>query len=494
MKRLCVSITLLICFVATLIGANGSAGKGIKWELKKGVLTISGNGPMKNFGKDRPWYPMNVEQLIVEEGVTSIGDNICRDCTNLIQVSLPSSLKTIGNNAFQSCRNLSDIHIPYGVEEIGERTFFDCNAFIELDLPISMKRIGKEAFAKCSNMATARLAQGLEYVGDKAFEDCRILANLSGLPEFINTNSFVKYGLNRAAVKNYWDRKEEMAAKYGNASGMSVTNKNEYAKTEPSDVDIDIPFTGKDNKNTFALIIANENYGKLAIVPYALNDGEAFALYCRRTLGIPEKNILIYKDASYGSMREAFGDLRLINDFAGEDMKVIFYYAGHGAPDDATLDPYLIPVDAGRINKDVCVPLASIYQELGSMKLESAIVFLDACFSGGTREDKMVMADARAIARVPKKQGLSGKIAVLSATSEEQTALPYHDKGHGMFTYYLLKRLKETKGNITLSDLKDYITKEVSLNSSIINHKKQTPTFTVSSGASGEWDKWKLIE
>lgn len=494
MKRLAVSITLLICLVAAALASNGSAGKGIKWELKKGVLTISGNGPMKNFGKDRPWMPTNVEKLVVEEGVTHIGNNLCNGSRNLHQVTLPSSLKSIGDNAFYSCRNLSDIHIPYGVEEIGDRAFYDCNAFIELDLPISMKRIGKEVFAKCSNMATARLAQGLESVGDKAFEDCRILANLSGLPDFINTDTFLKYGLNRAAVKNYWDRKEEMAAKYGNASGTKVTDKSDYAKTEPSDVDIDIPFTGNDNKNSFALIISNENYGKLANVPFAINDGEAFARYCRRTLGIPEKNILLYKDASYGSMREAFGDLRLINDFAGEEMKLIVYYAGHGAPDEATLDPYLIPVDAGRINKDVCLPLASIYQELGSMKLESAIVFLDACFSGGTREDKMVMADARAIARVPKKQGLTGKVAVLSATSDEQTALPYHEKGHGMFTYYLLKRLQETKGNVTLSDLKDYITKEVSLNSSIINRKKQTPTFTVSDGASAEWDTWKLNE
>ncbi|MDE6548928.1 MAG: leucine-rich repeat protein [Muribaculaceae bacterium] len=517
MKRLAVSITLLICFVTALMAANGSAGKGIKWELKKGVLTISGNGPMKNFGKDRPWYHPDVKKLVVEEGVTSIGDNLCygsknlkevelpntlesignsafQSCDDLTYISLPSSLKSIGKNAFQGCQNLSDIHIPYGVEDISDRAFYNCTSLIELDLPISLKRIGNETFAKCSNLVTARLAQGLESVGDKAFDECRILANLSGLPEFINTDTFNKYSLNRAAVKNYWDRKEEMAAKYGNASGTNVANKSEYAKVEPSDVDTDIPFTGKDNKNTFALIIANENYGKLANVPFAINDGEAFARYCHRTLGIPEKNVLLYKDASYGSMREAFGDLRLINDFAGDDMKVIVYYAGHGAPDDATLDPYLIPVDAGRINKDVCIPLASIYQELGSMKLQSAIVFLDACFSGGTRENKMVMADARAIARVPKKQGLTGKVAVLSATSDEQTALPYHDKGHGMFTYYLLKRLQETKGNVTLSDLKEYITKEVSRNSSIVNRKEQTPTFTVSNGASAEWDSWKLTE
>ena len=478
-----------------MFASNGSAGKGIKWELKNGVLTISGNGAMKDFSTDRPWIPGEVEKLVVEEGITHIGTNLCRNSKNLISVSLPSSIKTIGHDAFNSCKSLSDIHIPYGVEEIGDRAFYNCTAFIELDLPISMKHIGTEAFAKCKNITTVRLTQGIETLGDKAFDGCLILANLSGLPDYVDTDTFVKYGLNRAAVKNYWDRKEEMAARFGNSSG-ALGNKNQDSskQPDPSDVDTDIPFTGIDNSNTFALIIANENYGKLANVPYAINDGNSFSLYCRRTLGIPAKNILMYKDASYGSMREAFSDLRMINEVAGENMKVIFYYAGHGAPDDATLDPYLIPVDAGRVNKDVCVPLASIYQELGSMNLKSAVVFLDACFSGGTREDKMVMADARAITRVPKKQGLTGKVAVLSATSDAQTALPYHEKGHGMFTYYLLKRLQETKGNVTLADLKDYVTKEVSLNSTIINRKDQTPTFTVSSGASSLWDSWKLTD
>lgn len=494
MKRLAsTTLALLFCCLVTFAASNGGAGKGIKWILDKGVLTISGTGAMKNFGKDRPWIPSTIDKLIVEEGITHIGDNLCRDCKNLISVSLPSSLKTIGDNAFNNCRNLSDIHLPYGVEEIGERSFFNCYSFIELDIPISMKKIGREAFAKCSNLTTARLAQGMEELGEQAFDDCRILANLSGLPSFIDTESFMKYGLNRAAVKNYWDRKEEMAARFGNASGSS-SNAAGAQQVEPSDVDTDIPFTGKNNANTFALIIANENYGKLANVPYALNDGNAFSLYCRRTLGIPAKNILMYKDASYGSMREAFSDLRMINEVAGPDMKVIFYYAGHGAPDDATLDPYLIPVDAGRVNRDVCLPLASIYQELGTMNLKSAMVFLDACFSGGTREDKMVIADARAIVRVPKKQGITGNVAVLSATSDAQTALPYHEKGHGMFTYYLLKRLQETKGDITLADLKEYVTKEVSLNSTLINRKDQTPTFTVSNGASALWDSWKLTE
>ncbi len=494
MKRF-FSLTLIFFLaVAAAMAAGGGAGKNVKWNLKDGVLTFTGSGPMKNFGKDRPFREDLVRQVVIGEGITSVGNNTFRDCANLLAVELPGSLAEIGKNAFTNCVSLGDIRIPYGVISIGDEAFKNCELFLEIDLPRTVKSIGKEAFAGCPNMTFARLSQGLEFIGNDAFKDCKLLADLSDLPSYVDVNSAYRYGFNRLAVKKCWDRKEEIAAKFGNASGTEIQKSaTSTAEVEPSDVDIDIPFTGISNPNTFVVIITNENYGKLANVPFALNDGNTFALYCKRTLGVPEKNILQFNDATYGSMKAAFSDLRLINDVVGDDMKVIFYYAGHGAPDDATLDPYLVPVDAGRVNKDVCVPLASIYGELGSMNLRSATVFLDACFSGATRDGSMVVA-ARGIARVPKKQGLTGKIAVFSATSEDQTALPYSEKGHGMFTYFLLKHLQETKGNVSLVDLKDYIHSNVSRNSTIVNRKDQTPTVLTSPAASSEWDSWKLID
>lgn len=493
MKRLFTTLLILTLAVGAMMAASGKAGKDARWELKNGVLTISGTGPMKDFGKDRPFRQDLVEQLVVENGITTIGKNLCRDCTNLISADMPATLTAVGQEAFLNCENLSEISLPFGTETIGDAAFMNCKSFIMVELPISVKSVGANAFAGCENMTQARIAQNLQSLGKDAFKGCKLLAELTELPEYVSTKSFASYGLNRAAVKKYWDKKEEIAAMYGNASGAAAPAKTAAPKVEPSDVDIDIPFNGINNNNTFAVIIANENYGKLANVPFALNDGNTFALYCKRTLGIPEKNILQFNDATYGAMKAAFSDLRLINDVVGDQMKVIFYYAGHGAPDDSTLDPYLIPVDAARVNKDVCVSLASIYADLGRMNLSSATVFLDACFSGATRDGSMVVA-ARGIARVPKKQGLTGKVAVFSATSEDQTALPYQEKGHGMFTYFLLKRLQETKGNTSLLDLKDYISENVTRNSTIINRKDQNPVVITSPSASTDWDSWKLID
>ncbi len=493
MKRLLSIYALITLCLGTRGGASGGAGKHCKWELKDGVLTVSGTGPMKNFGKDRPWRVDLVRSIVINDGVTTIGNNFARDCDKLITVELPSSLTAIGENAFSDCTNLSEIRMPFGVETIGKRAFANCKSFIEIEFPVSTRHIGEEALAGCDNITKARINQSVENIGNDAFKGCKLLTELTELPAFVTTSTFVEYGLNRAAIKNYWDKKDAIAAKFGNASGSDKVQTVEVAEVVPSDVDLDIPFTGLKNENTFAVIIANENYGKLANVPFALNDGNAMALYCHRTLGIPEKNILKYTDASYGAMREAFSDLRLINDVIGDEMKVIFYYAGHGAPDDATLEPYLIPVDAARVNAQVCVPLKSIYAELADMKLASCTVFLDACFSGATRDDNM-LASARGIARVPKKQTLGGNIAVLSATSDKQTALPYNEKSHGMFTYFLLKRLQDTKGNVTLQDLKEYVSEQVARNSSIVNRKDQNPTFTVSAGASSAWDQWKMNE
>ncbi len=490
LKRLALPLLLILACCAQALAASGSAGKNVKWELKDGVLRFSGTGPMKAFGKSLPYREDLVRSVIVEEGVTTLGANFCRGTKNLIEVELPSSLVEIGPSAFENSRTLTDIHIPYGVQAIGPRAFYGCKGLIQVELPVSMKSVGQEAFADCEHVTYAKLTQSLDDLGRDAFKDCLSLTDLSDLPPYVTTTTFNQYGFNRAAVKKYWDKKEAIAAKFGNRDD-NATAPALAGPTAPADVDTDIPFTGISNPNTFAVIIANENYAKLSNVPYALNDGDTFARYCHRTLGIPEQNILQYNDATYGAIREALSDLHLINQVVGDKMRVIVYYAGHGAPDDATLEPYLIPVDAARVNKDVCIPLNSLYGDLASMNLRSATVFLDACFSGATRDGAMI-AEARGIARVPKKQQLSGPVAVFSATTNEQAALPYNEKGHGMFTYYLLKHLKETRGESSLLELRDYLVENVARSSSIVNRKEQTPTVTFSSGVANTWDTWKL--
>ena len=81
---------------------------------------------------------------------------------------------------------------------------------------------------------------------------------------------------------------------------------------------------------------------------------------------------------------------------------------------------------------------------------------------------------------------------VFSASSGDQVSLPYEDKQHGMFTYYLLKKLQESKGDITYKDLADYIKQQVQLQSVKVNNKDQNPEVMFSSDARDVWEGWKM--
>ena len=258
-----------------------------------------------------------------------------------------------------------------------------------------------------------------------------------------------------------------------------------------SDVDVDIPETGAGNSKSFAVIIANEHYDNVAGVPMALNDGSTFKAYCQKTLGMPEENVRYYPDASYGTMLRAVRDIRdIANAFSG-DINVVFYYAGHGIPNESTKDAYLLPVDADGTQTEGCYSLNKLYGELGALSAQSVVVFLDACFSGSKREQGM-LASARGVALKPKKEAPRGNMVVFSAATDDETAFPYEQKGHGLFTYYLLKKLQETKGNVSLGELSNYITENVKRQSVVINRKVQTPTATPSSSLIGGWTEMRL--
>ena len=254
----------------------------------------------------------------------------------------------------------------------------------------------------------------------------------------------------------------------------------------PDAVDINIPASGEANAKTFAVIIGNENYQRVAPVDFAANDARIFEKYCEQTLGIPASNIRTYFDATYGDIRAAVRDLKDIASAYDGDIKVIVYYAGHGVPDESNRSAYILPIDAAGNDLDACYPLSKLYEELGSLNAESVVALIDACFSGSLRGDGM-LASARGIKLKPRALQPTGKLVVLSATSEDQSALPYDEKGHGIFTYYLLEKLNSSKGDVNLGDLSDYITKEVSRQSVVVNRKLQTPTVSFSPALSSSW-------
>ena len=258
-----------------------------------------------------------------------------------------------------------------------------------------------------------------------------------------------------------------------------------------SEVDVEIPASNKNSDNTFAVIIANENYQKEAQVPFAVNDGRTFAEYCKKTLGIPANNVHIVTDATLNNMKYEVRWLKQVIDAYGGEARVIFYYAGHGIPDEAQKTAYLLPVDGFGNDVSTGYKLDDLYSTLGNLPSKSVTVFLDACFSGANRDGQM-LASARGVAIKAKSSAPVGNMVVFSAAQGDETAYPYNEQQHGMFTYYLLKKIKETSGNVTYKELGDYVTDNVRKQSIVVNGKSQTPVVVPSATVGGNWETWKL--
>lgn len=266
---------------------------------------------------------------------------------------------------------------------------------------------------------------------------------------------------------------------------------NSPVKVSISDVDMDIPVTNRNNDNTFAVIIANNDYKKVANVDNAENDGRIFAEYCNKVLGIPPTHIRTHYNVTYGELLDAVEDIKSIATAKRGNLDVIFYYAGHGVPNEQTKSAYILPVDADGKQMRLCYPLSELYTELNSMKANNTLVFLDACFSGATRSSNEMLLSARSVAIDVDPDEVEGKLVIFSAATGDQSALSYDEQNHGMFTYFLLKKMKETKGNIDLGTLAEYLTENVSLESQLNNKKQQVPT--VIAGNEYGITSWKNI-
>ena len=263
---------------------------------------------------------------------------------------------------------------------------------------------------------------------------------------------------------------------------LPVMPKNAYV----INVDENIPQNNVQDTRTYAVIIGNELYENEAEVPFAENDAKVFKDYVQQTLGVPENHIRFIANAGLNRIRGAVRWLKEAMEAQSGQGKIILYYAGHGIPDETNKDAYLLPVDGIGSDVESAYPLNRLYKELSALPAERVTVFLDACFSGAKREGDM-MASARGVAIKVKETAPQGKMIVFTAAQGDETAYPFKSQKHGMFTYYLLKKLQETQGNATLGELGDYLTTEVKRQSFVENNKMQTPTIVPSAGLQNTW-------
>ncbi|MBQ6499508.1 MAG: leucine-rich repeat domain-containing protein, partial [Ruminococcus sp.] len=162
-------------------GASSGTTGDCTWTLDdNGVLTISGNGAM---GDDEPHpWGTNISKVIIEEGVTSIGDYAFFNCTGLTSVTIPDSVTRISECAFADCTGLTNVTIGNSVTIIDDEAFTGCTGLTSIDIPDSVTSIGWSAFAGCTGLTSVTIGKSvtilLDYVFGFQFMDCPNLTSI----------------------------------------------------------------------------------------------------------------------------------------------------------------------------------------------------------------------------------------------------------------------------------------------------------------------------
>ena len=118
---------------------SGACGENLTWTLDAaGTLTVSGTGAMKDFSyyRNTPWYQSrsSIKAVVIENGVTAIGDSAFSSCSSLSSITIPASVTAIGDSAFDGCRSLTSITIPESVTTIGYRAFSGCSSLKDVSI------------------------------------------------------------------------------------------------------------------------------------------------------------------------------------------------------------------------------------------------------------------------------------------------------------------------------------------------------------------------
>ena len=249
-----------------------------------------------------------------------------------------------------------------------------------------------------------------------------------------------------------------------------------------SDVDELPAIKAKPNKNSYAIVIGIESYRqKLPKADYAVADAKTVTEYLTKVMGYPEENVitLLNDHASNVDMVKYFEKWLPNNVDTGGS--VFVYYSGHGAPDTKTGSAYLVPYDGDpSFIDETGYSLKRMYAALGKLPAKEVIVALDSCFSGAGGRSVLAKGARPLVMNLQNAGALPSNMTVLSASSGEQTSSTYDEKGHGLFTYFMLKGIKNEDvtrqdGSIKIDDLFGYIKPQVESIARKKYNNEQTP-------------------
>ena len=196
MKRWIFNMALCLCvclLVAGLCGradaadivASGECGDDVTWTLdREGTPTVSGSGEMGNPSWDS--VKDSIKNVVIEDGVTSIGNRAFYRCTGLTSIALPNSVTSIEENAFYHCNSLTSITLPDSVTSIGNSAFEGCTGLKSATIGNNVESIGSSAFSGCNSLTSITIPDSVTSIGNSAFYCCTALTSIT-IPDSVTS-------------------------------------------------------------------------------------------------------------------------------------------------------------------------------------------------------------------------------------------------------------------------------------------------------------------
>lgn len=201
MKKILSIIFIFCCFFVITAYAtdyfptSGTCGENLTWEITgdKTILRISGTGDMADYGgfasdNYAPWRWADnfLTDIVIENGVTSIGDHAFYDCEAATDITIPDTVQSIGVGSFWYCKKLENIVLPEALTSIGDSAFSQCVSLRTIEIPNSVTEIGRSVFINCSSLTYASVSNKVETIPERMFYNCSNLTSVY-IPDSVTT-------------------------------------------------------------------------------------------------------------------------------------------------------------------------------------------------------------------------------------------------------------------------------------------------------------------
>ena len=282
---------------SAIIVKSGECGDNVTYTLDSdGLLKISGSGNMNDYyiGSSPFYLNKDIKEIVIGDGVTSIGDCAFLGCSSLTSIEIPDGVTSIGMSVFDSCSSLTSIEIPVGVTSLKDFVFYGCSSLTSIAIQAGVTSIGYSAFESCSSLTSIAILAGVTSIGESAFKDC---IKLNTIYCYKNSTADKYTDYPSIAKKVYLDDATTTVFTFNSSTG-TITGYSGSEKVVNIPSNIGGIYVKAIGENAFK----NNTDIETVIIPEGVNSIEDFAFYkCTglKYVSIPESVTSVSEDSFY---------------------------------------------------------------------------------------------------------------------------------------------------------------------------------------------------